>query len=111
MDLLSGFADISLAQLLLVALVALIAAVIGGVSGYGNGALIGPSHGGYFPTTGRAPRLGRKEVDVPRPPHTSENFFRSFNVQSDQTPITPPQSTPPQPPIVVAPETRRRHHP
>ena len=78
---------------------------------YGNGALIGPSHGGYFPTTGRAPRLGRKEVDVPRPPHTSENVFRSFNVQSDQTPITPPQSTPPQPPIVVAPETRRRHHP
>lgn len=40
MDLLSGFADISLAQLLLVACVALIAAVIGGVSGYGNGALM-----------------------------------------------------------------------
>ena len=40
MDLLSGFADISLAQLLLVACVALIASVIGGVSGYGNGALM-----------------------------------------------------------------------
>jgi uncharacterized membrane protein YfcA len=40
MNLLSGFADISLAQLLLVAGVALIAAVIGGVSGYGNGALM-----------------------------------------------------------------------
>ncbi len=40
MDLLSGFADISLAQLLLVAVVALIASVIGGVSGYGNGALM-----------------------------------------------------------------------
>ena len=40
MNLLSGFADISLAQLLLVACVALIAAVIGGVSGYGNGALM-----------------------------------------------------------------------
>lgn len=40
MDLLSGFADISLAQLLLVAIVALIASVIGGVSGYGNGALM-----------------------------------------------------------------------
>lgn len=39
-DVLSGFADISLAQLLLVAVVALIAAVIGGVSGYGNGALM-----------------------------------------------------------------------
>jgi uncharacterized membrane protein YfcA len=40
MDILSGFADISLAQLLLVAVVALIASVIGGVSGYGNGALM-----------------------------------------------------------------------
>lgn len=40
MHLLSGFADISLAQLLLVACVALIASVIGGVSGYGNGALM-----------------------------------------------------------------------
>ena len=40
MEILSGFADISLAQLLLVAAVALIASVIGGVSGYGNGALM-----------------------------------------------------------------------
>jgi uncharacterized membrane protein YfcA len=40
MDLLSGFADISLAQLIVVAVVALIAAVVGGVSGYGNGALM-----------------------------------------------------------------------
>ena len=40
MDLLSGFTDISLAQLVLVAVVALIAAVVGGVSGYGNGALM-----------------------------------------------------------------------
>ena len=40
MDILSGFADISLAQLLLVAVVALVASVIGGVSGYGNGALM-----------------------------------------------------------------------
>jgi uncharacterized membrane protein YfcA len=40
MDLLSGFADISLAQLLLVAAVALFASVVGGVSGYGTGALM-----------------------------------------------------------------------
>ncbi|MDP1907677.1 MAG: sulfite exporter TauE/SafE family protein, partial [Hyphomicrobium sp.] len=40
MNLLSGFADISLAQLLLVAAVALFASVLGGVSGYGNGALM-----------------------------------------------------------------------
>jgi len=36
----SGFADISLAQLLLVAWVALLASVIGGLAGYGTGALM-----------------------------------------------------------------------
>ena len=40
MSLLSGFADISLLQLLLVASVALFAAVIGGLAGYGTGALM-----------------------------------------------------------------------
>ena len=40
MSILSGFADISLAQLLLVAGVALFAAVIGGLAGYGTGALM-----------------------------------------------------------------------
>jgi uncharacterized membrane protein YfcA len=40
MTLLSGFADISIWQLLLVACVALIASVLGGVSGYGTGALM-----------------------------------------------------------------------
>jgi uncharacterized membrane protein YfcA len=40
MSLLSGFADISLWQLLLVAAVALFASVVGGVSGYGTGALM-----------------------------------------------------------------------
>ena len=40
MHLLSGFADISVAQLLLVAIVALLAGIIGGISGYGSGALM-----------------------------------------------------------------------
>jgi uncharacterized membrane protein YfcA len=40
MTLVSGFADISLWQLLLVAAVALFASVVGGVSGYGTGALM-----------------------------------------------------------------------
>ena len=40
MNILSGFADISLAQLLLVAGVALFASVIGGLAGYGTGALM-----------------------------------------------------------------------
>ena len=40
MNVLTGFADISLLQLLLVAAVALFAAVIGGLAGYGTGALM-----------------------------------------------------------------------
>jgi uncharacterized membrane protein YfcA len=39
-NLLSGFADVSLAQLVLVAAVALFASVIGGMAGYGTGALM-----------------------------------------------------------------------
>jgi uncharacterized membrane protein YfcA len=39
-DILSGFADISLAQLVLVACVTLVASVVGGVAGYGTGALM-----------------------------------------------------------------------
>ena len=40
MNILSGFADISLWQLLLVAVVALFASVVGGLAGYGTGALM-----------------------------------------------------------------------
>ncbi|HEV7601123.1 MAG TPA: TSUP family transporter [Bradyrhizobium sp.] len=40
MNIVSGFADISLLQLLLVAAVALFAAVVGGLAGYGTGALM-----------------------------------------------------------------------
>ena len=40
MNIISGFADISLAQLLLVACVALFASVAGGLAGYGTGALM-----------------------------------------------------------------------
>ena len=40
MTVISGFADISLLQLLLVAAVALFAAVVGGLAGYGTGALM-----------------------------------------------------------------------
>src|SRR6516165_10518525 len=39
-NIISGFADISLLQLLLVALVALFASIIGGLAGYGTGALM-----------------------------------------------------------------------
>ncbi|HYS87776.1 MAG TPA: TSUP family transporter [Bradyrhizobium sp.] len=40
MSIISGFADISLSQLLLVASVALFASVVGGLAGYGTGALM-----------------------------------------------------------------------
>ncbi|MGH6788632.1 MAG: sulfite exporter TauE/SafE family protein, partial [Pseudolabrys sp.] len=40
MDLSAAFADVSLAQLILVAAVALFASIVGGVSGYGTGALM-----------------------------------------------------------------------
>ena len=40
MSILSGFADISLLQLALVACVALLASVVGGLAGYGTGALM-----------------------------------------------------------------------
>ena len=40
MNILSGFADVSLLQLLLVACVALAASVVGGLAGYGTGALM-----------------------------------------------------------------------
>ena len=40
MNIISGFADVSLAQLLLVAGVAMFASVIGGLAGYGTGALM-----------------------------------------------------------------------
>src|SRR3954471_19442312 len=36
----SGFADISLVQLVLIAVMALVASLVGGVSGYGTGALM-----------------------------------------------------------------------
>jgi uncharacterized membrane protein YfcA len=39
-NILSGFADVSLAQLVLVGLVALFASVVGGLAGYGTGALM-----------------------------------------------------------------------
>ena len=40
MNILAGFADISIVQLLLVASMALFASLIGGLAGYGSGALM-----------------------------------------------------------------------
>ena len=76
---------------------------------YGHGALIGPAPAAYFPKTGRAPKVGRKEVDTPHGVDKPESFYRSFGVQSDPTPVTPPQPAQQTPPIIVAPQIR--HHP
>ncbi len=53
----------------------------------------GPPNGGYFPTTGQAPRYGRREVEPPRNrpmPPPAESYFRSWSSQSDPTPATSP---------------------
>jgi hypothetical protein len=65
---------------------------------------------GYFPMTGHKPTVGRKEVDVPRPPQAPESFYRSFGVESDHNPApaTPPQNY--QLPAIV-PQPQHHHHP
>jgi hypothetical protein len=65
---------------------------------------------GYFPMTGHKPKVGRKEVDVPRPPQAPESFYRSFGVESDHNPApaAPPQDY--QLPAIV-PQPQRHQHP
>ena len=62
---------------------------------------------GYYPWTGRAPRLGRYEIEPKghRPPPTS--FRRDWSAQSDfRAPVTeyPPLDPPP---VIMAPRERR----
>ena len=76
---------------------------------YGNGALIGPSSGNYFPKTAvRRASAARKSIFRARCVR-QRSYHRAFGVQSDPTPVTPPQSMPQTPPIIVAPNMR--HHP
>jgi hypothetical protein len=63
----------------------------------------------YFPKTGRKPRYGRLERDVPRP-QQAQSYNRGWGVASDPTPVTIPAPYP-TPPIVVTPDLRRRHRP
>lgn len=94
---------------------------------YGDWGLARPGHGelviegpvafampfdarGYFPATGRMPRVGRLEAPMekncrPRP----TNFYREWSAGSDmRAPVT--QSAPPfdPPEVIVAPRERRR---
>lgn len=71
-------------------------------------ALIAPvfTPGGYYPSTGRPPRAGRREVDPARGRAASDrDFYRSWGVRSEPTPVTiPPPSDPPA--VIVAPGGR-----
>ena len=64
-----------------------------------------PSANGYYPGTGRAPRVGRDEVLPPDqgPPKPAQSFNRSWTSESPQLPanVEPPFDPPP---VIVAPQ-------
>jgi hypothetical protein len=67
-----------------------------------------PGAARYYPSAGRPPRVGRKEVDMPSSnPVPAQTFIRSWGVQSDPTPATSPSNFE-MPPVVVAPEGANR---
>jgi hypothetical protein len=64
----------------------------------------------YYPSTGRRPAYGRREVEPPaarRLPRPAEPYLRTWGVQSDPRPAT---SLPPDdpPPVILAPRTDER---
>jgi len=68
-----------------------------------------PAQTRYFPSTGVKPRYGRDERDGPsRPVQPAQAYRRSWNAQSQPTPVTIPPPYP-TPPIVVAPNVGPRH--
>ncbi len=72
-----------------------------------------PSVGGYYPGTGRPPKVGRLEVIPPanRPmPKPAESYSRSWGAAS---PMLPPTVYPPYiPPVIIGPlRDDRRHGP
>jgi hypothetical protein len=59
-----------------------------------------PSTTGYYPSTGKAPRSGRLEVEPPAnraKPQQAESYQRQWGVESAHTPVTvpAPYETPP----------------
>ena len=74
---------------------------------FGRPTQFGPSGAHYFPSVGQAPRVGRKEIDVPTPPQTPQSYIRSWGTQSDPTPATSPTPLA-MPPMIVAPQGSRR---
>jgi len=52
-----------------------------------------PPAAGYYPSTGKAPRSGRLEVEPPpdrAPPKAAESYQRQWGVESAHTPVTVP---------------------
>ena len=77
---------------------------------YGHQPYLLPPAAPYFPAGGPPPKLGRQEVDKPRPPGAAQNeegYIRSWSAQSNPTPATSPTDYE-MPPVVVAPDDWRR---
>lgn len=69
----------------------------------------GAEPGAYYPSAGRAPAYGRKEIEPPpgrRLPPPAPTYSRSFSARSAPGPVTeyPPFDPPP---VVLAPRQRR----
>ncbi len=99
--------------------------IVDGAVVYGDWGLARPGHGelviegpvgfaapwderGYFPATGRAPRVGRHEIEPPRQRPRPTSFRRDWSDGSDfRAPVTeyPPFDPPP---VILAPRERRR---
>ena len=99
--------------------------IVDGAVIYGDWGLARPGHGelviegpvgfaapwdsrGYYPWTGRAPRLGRLEIEPKKLRPRPASFRRDWSAGSDfRAPVTeyPPFDPPP---VIVAPRERRR---
>ena len=98
--------------------------IVDGAVVYGDWGLARPGHGqiiiegpvsfsenddsrGYFPKTGRRPRIGRLEIVPPPRPRPSTDYHRDWSAGSDtRRPVTeyPPFDPPP---VILAPRGRR----
>ena len=66
---------------------------------------------GYYPSMGRAPRVGRLEIEQPPRPRGNTDFHREWGAGSDMAaPVTeyPPFNPPP---VILAPDGRHRPAP
>lgn len=67
-----------------------------------------PGAASYYPSAGRPPKVGRKEVDMPSTnPEPAQTYIRSWGTQSDPTPATSPTNYD-MPPVIVEQNGRRR---